>query len=160
MLDTMNVEALKTKFIELLTEEGFRPKLNDHGDVEFKVEGMTHHIDFDGDDPAYLRLLVVNFWGNDDARELHAAYSASSYSNALCKGVKVFVMQERYVWATVEFLVISLEMIGAPLIIRQIEMIKAGTECFRRNIGEIMESVAFNEIVESLAGPKTTLIRH
>lgn len=136
MITIEQLPEFKAMLQELLVNDGFRPKRNEHDDIEFKVTGMLHYFDFDPNDPAYVRLLLPYFWRIDNAAELEAAYAAASQTSERCKGVKVFVEREDSVWASVEFLVESLAPLQSAVLERRLAMIEAGTSEFRRKVEE------------------------
>lgn len=140
MLSKEQVELFKSKLVDRLAEEGFRPKVNDYGDIEFKVEGRCHFIDFDSNDPAYVRLLLPNFWSIDNATERHAAFEAASKASSRCKGVKVFVEGDSNVWASVEFLIPDPALPTVEMLERYLQMIEAGTREFKARIRELQAS--------------------
>lgn len=42
--------------LEFLSEEGFKGKADEDGDISFKYEGATYLCIFDSDDPGFIRL--------------------------------------------------------------------------------------------------------
>lgn len=85
----MSVAAI---YIDYLETEGFRPSLDEAGDVLFKCEGRSYYLMVDDDDPHYFRLLFPNFWGIDGAPERQRALLAASEVTAEIKVAKVYVL--------------------------------------------------------------------
>lgn len=77
-------------YLEFLRSEGFRPILDDAGDIVFKCEGRFYCITVDDDDPLYFRLLFPNFWSLDSEAERHWARVAAAEVTAEFKVVKVY----------------------------------------------------------------------
>ncbi|MDH4458191.1 MAG: hypothetical protein QE272_05775 [Nevskia sp.] len=128
---------MKAKLFELLAEEGYRPKIDEDGDIRFSVEGFTHMLDFDERDPAYVRLMLPQFWSIDDADELQRAYIAANEVCLMVKGAKVFVVNEAAVWSTVEYVVTTLEAVTGPMLARHLEMIRRAWGAFRDKMTEL-----------------------
>ena len=76
-------------FFDYLTEEGYRPRIDDDGDLIFKCEGTLYALCFDEDDENYLRLLCPNFWPFDDAAEKAKAVRAANDVNTAVKVAKI-----------------------------------------------------------------------
>lgn len=66
--------------LDFLTEEGFRPKLDEDGDVYFKYEGGTYVVLTGRDDPTVLLIVYPYFWSLDDAAERARALEAAMYA--------------------------------------------------------------------------------
>lgn len=52
-----------------LRDEGFRPTIDDDGDVAFKFEGGSYYVSIDEGDPRFLRVVFPYFWSIDDEDE-------------------------------------------------------------------------------------------
>lgn len=77
-------------YLEFLRSEGFRPILDDAGDIVFKCEGRFYLITVDEDDPLYFRLVFPNFWSLDSDAERHWARIVAAEVTAEYKVVKIF----------------------------------------------------------------------
>lgn len=141
MLKSEQVEQYKTALMGRLGDEGFRPTANTMGDIEFKCEGKLYILDFDDNDPGYMRLLLPHFWSIDDPRELHAAYIAASQACERCKGVKVFVEGASSVWASVEFLANDIDVPTTEMLDRYLAMIRSGTRTFAEKIDAALKGL-------------------
>jgi hypothetical protein len=84
--------SLAAIYVEFLESEGFRPILDDAGDVMFKCEGREYWLMVDDDDPDYFRLLFPNFWSIDGATEHQRALLAAAEVTAEIKVAKVYVL--------------------------------------------------------------------
>jgi hypothetical protein len=79
-------------YLEFLQGEGFRPEVDEAGDISFKCEGRVYYLMVDEDDPAYFRLLFPNFWSIDSEAEHQRAVLAAAEVTAEIKVAKVYVM--------------------------------------------------------------------
>lgn len=66
-----------TDLLEYLAEEGFRPRLDDDGDVLFKYEGASYFVIASHGDATVLTALLPNFWPLEDAAERARALEAA-----------------------------------------------------------------------------------
>ena len=66
--------------LDFLTEEGFRARLDEEGDVYFKYQGMTYVVITRDNEPTVLQILLPYFWPLEDAltrtRAMEAAMDA------------------------------------------------------------------------------------
>ncbi len=81
-------------YVDFLSTDGYRPTLDDDGDVLFRFEGGTYLIYAIEDDPGYLRVLYPNFWVIESEAERASAFHAASHATRVCKGAKVFVRED------------------------------------------------------------------
>ncbi|MFC4427157.1 hypothetical protein [Deinococcus navajonensis] len=79
--------------LDFLAEEGFRPALDDEGDVIFKYEGHTYLLLTASDEPTVLTLLPF-FWPLDDAAERARAMAAAMYAHRHVRIGRVTVLEE------------------------------------------------------------------
>ncbi|AZI45169.1 hypothetical protein EHF33_19855 (plasmid) [Deinococcus psychrotolerans] len=86
--------------LDFLAEEGFRPKLDEDGDVFFKYEGYTNVIMTAQGDATALCLMVPYFWPLEDAAERTRALEAAMYAQMNIRVGRITVM-EKDVTATV-----------------------------------------------------------
>jgi hypothetical protein len=87
----MNEEQIQALYMETLAEEGFRPKIDDDGDIVFKAEGRTLYIRLYPDDTEYLQLVLPNFWKIESDEERVCATIAANHATRVTKVAKVFV---------------------------------------------------------------------
>lgn len=89
--------------VESLAQEGFRPDLDDDGDIKFKWEGRVYYLRFDDNDPTFIRLCAINI-----APQLEVFEQAYRYCNAVNTDIKVakaFCVDRQgkpIVWVTAE----------------------------------------------------------
>jgi hypothetical protein len=86
---------------DFLEEEGYRPTIDDDGDIAFKAEGMALVLTFDDRDEQFVRLILPSFWSIDSSEESKEAKEAALKVNKEIKAAKVFIVRD-HVWATIE----------------------------------------------------------
>lgn len=123
MITTDQFDAMKDRWEQCLIQEGYRPERTEDGDIRFKSEGHRFYVEFDREDPSYIRLLVPQSWPIDDAAELKRAYVVASEFSQLFKCVKVSVHEEQAVWFSVESMFACVECVEPAFVIRSVEMI-------------------------------------
>lgn len=102
-------KAEKTEAIaEFLREEGYVPKIDDDGDLAFKMEGKTFFVIFDEADQSFVRIVHPNFWSIDDEDERSRVEQASLKATAETKVAKVFPIEDD-TWASIELFSSSIE---------------------------------------------------
>lgn len=80
--------------LDFLTEEGFRPKLDDDGDVYFKYEGMTYLLLTASNEPTVLTLVLPYFWPLEDAAERTRALEAAMVAHRHVRIGRVTVLED------------------------------------------------------------------
>lgn len=101
--ETKFTEAeLQDMYVSFLLEEGYRPEVDQDGDVVFKREGRTYFIAVNEEDPGFFQLVLPNIWPIESEAERLQVLVAADYSNATSKASKVFIMEDD-VWVDVEF---------------------------------------------------------
>ena len=98
---TYTKEELQTLYMDYLKGEGFRPEIDEDGDVVFKREGKLYFIAIDETDPHFFRLVFPNFWEIESFVEHQKVLLAIDYSNRLSKVSKLHTTTDN-VWAGVE----------------------------------------------------------
>ena len=86
--------------LDHLAEEGFRPRLDEDGDVVFKYQGYTNILMTAQGDATAFCLMVPYFWPLEDAAERARALEAAMYAQMNIRIGRVTVM-DRDVTATV-----------------------------------------------------------
>lgn len=86
--------SLAAIYIDFLEREGYRPAIDDAGDVLFRCEGRCYYLMVDDDDPTYFRLLFPNFWSIDGALEHQRALLAAADVTAEIKVAKIYVLAD------------------------------------------------------------------
>lgn len=107
-----NKERLQRMYVNYLKEEGYKPEIDQDGDVVFKHEGKTYVITIDERDPQFFRLVLPNIWSRDidtvDA-ELLFVMAAAQVATAVTKVAKVHVVGNKSVWVSIELFVMRPE---------------------------------------------------
>lgn len=88
-------------FLEFLKEEGYRPQLDEDGDVIFKHEAQTYLLFVEDGDDNYFRLVYPAFWEISSPDEEEKASLFTMEINAEMKVVKLYQLGDK-VWAGVE----------------------------------------------------------
>ena len=99
-------------YLAQLTDEGYRPKLDDDGDIIFKAEGKPYYLQISADDLQFVRLAAYGVWTIESPAELEVAYRVTSAISARFKAAKAFVAEDENVHVTLEVLVPSPEAFG------------------------------------------------
>lgn len=120
---------------DFLVEEGYRPVVDDDGDLRFKFEGSTYFVILD-DDPTYFRLAFANFWSIDSEVERTAVMKAAIHATRMTKVAKVFPTDNN-VWATIE-LFASPPAAVHPVFARSIAALQAAVHQFQMSMSEYM----------------------
>jgi len=81
-------------YMDFLAEEGYRPYMDEDGDVVFKSEGLTYVIITEEEDEEFVSLVLPNFWSIDSEKELARALKAANEVNRSIKAVKVYVRKD------------------------------------------------------------------
>ncbi|GLW64028.1 hypothetical protein Arub01_22720 [Actinomadura rubrobrunea] len=98
----MDKNELRDYWMNLLQKEGFRPEVDDDGDIVFKFEGGWYYI-FPGEDDMYFHLIYPNFWPIESEEERARALLAANEATRETKVAKVFLAGNgENVWATAE----------------------------------------------------------
>ncbi len=88
-------------YFAFLAAEGFRPEVDEDGDVRFRHEGRTLYLFRDGKDPEYFRVALPGAWECDGPEEESRALAAVNSVNRDLKTVKC-VLVDGVVWVSVE----------------------------------------------------------
>ncbi len=99
-------EQLQQLYMDYLTAEGYRPEIDQDGDVKFKREGKTLFILVTANDPEFFQVILPNIWPIEDENERMKVLAAADYSNATSKASKVFINSSN-VWVAIEMFVAS-----------------------------------------------------
>ncbi|NMI01969.1 hypothetical protein [Pseudonocardia acidicola] len=86
----MTWSEIRDLHVEFLTEQGFRPKVDDEGDIHFRFEGR-HHFIMETQEDTYFHLLFPNFYPLANETEVEAAALAASAASRVTKVAKVYL---------------------------------------------------------------------
>ena len=131
----MNEEQIQALYMDTLAEEGFRPKIDDDGDIVFKAEGRTLYIRMYPDDPEYLQLVLPNFWKIESEEEHLCATIAANHSTRVTKVAKVFVTKNN-TCASIEVFLPVPELF-AKILNRSVAALRNGAEHFVEKMREL-----------------------
>ncbi|MGL4411245.1 MAG: T3SS (YopN, CesT) and YbjN peptide-binding chaperone 1 [Phocaeicola sp.] len=106
---------MKEKILSYLLDEGYRPAIDEDGDVAFKVEGVSMYFSLSEDDPGFVRLILPNFWRVDDLQEYERSLRVANKLNSTYKAGKIFI-HNNYLISTVELFVYSTDKIEEILV--------------------------------------------
>ena len=110
------------QYLEMLSEEGFRPAVDDQGDIVFKYEGIKLHIVVSEKDPEYFKVIDYNLWIAESEDERKKAERVARQLNIGYKVVKV-LQNDNGFGITIEMFVPSLDVIP-PVLNRILDTIK------------------------------------
>ncbi|GHU24074.1 hypothetical protein FACS1894164_09820 [Spirochaetia bacterium] len=82
---------LQNMYLNYLQEEGYRPNIDEDGDVHFKSEGDNYYIIVNDDDPEFFQLLYPNFWEIESEDERIDVALAASYATMQTKVAKIYL---------------------------------------------------------------------
>lgn len=129
----MDGSELAQRYAAYLDAEGFRPTIDEVGDVQFKFEGKTYVIDVDADDEAFFRVFVPCILHMDGDKERALALAAAGCATARTKVAKIILVDD-YVWASLETFVPSMDALRA-VFLRHLRALQAAmhhfAECLR-----------------------------
>ncbi|MEJ3656678.1 hypothetical protein WEH80_27335 [Actinomycetes bacterium KLBMP 9759] len=86
----MSWEKVRDLHVEFLAEQGFRPKVDEEGDIHFRYEGR-HHFIMETQDEQYFHLLFPNFFPLSNETEVREAAAAASTASRSTKVAKVYL---------------------------------------------------------------------
>lgn len=115
-------------FMEYLSEEGFRPKLDEDGDIVFKSEGRSYVLFHPQGDEQLVRLGALWLWPVESEAERQRVLAAAADATLSIKVTKVFPVADN-VWATVELLFEQPEQFRA-VFLRAVSLVRAGVDHF------------------------------
>lgn len=126
----MDSTTTQNEILEFLRDEGYRPRIDDDGDIVFKHEGKTHLILLDEKDE-FFQLALPNIWRVESPQERRDAIEASERATAKTKVGKVYLVREN-VWAGFETLC-SVEAFKAVLP-RALSVVRAASRNFAEHM--------------------------
>lgn len=95
----MNLQAIN----EFLIEQGYRPSLDEDGDIKFKSEGKYYVISSNEGDDTFVRLMAPNIWSLDSEIEKEMGIKNANKMTCQFKVAKVFsVNDDTNIYATIE----------------------------------------------------------
>ncbi len=143
----MNEEQIQALYMETLAEEGYRPKMDEDGDIVFKSEGKTLYIRMYPDDTEYLQLVLPNFWKIESEEERELANIAANYATRVTKVAKVFTTKANTCASIEMFLPVPEQF--AKVINRCVCALRNGAEHFAEKMQEMEQEDEPSEFGES-----------
>ena len=86
--------TLQNVCMEFLQEEGYRPSIDDDGDIMFKSQGSTLFICTYNDDDVYLKVMLPGFWSIESDQERAKVYYVANKVASEYKVAKVNVIKD------------------------------------------------------------------
>lgn len=83
-----------SEVLEFLAEEGFRPQLDEEGDVFFKFEGGTYFLITSDDDATYFALHYLRFWSLHDPAERLRAHEAAAQAHRRIRVGRIVILDD------------------------------------------------------------------
>lgn len=102
--ESMSKKELQTLYSDYLDKEGFRPEIDEDGDVVFKREGWVYFINVSEDDTNFFSVVLPNIWPIESEEERAKVLAAADHANGKAKVTKVFTMNDN-VWVATELYV-------------------------------------------------------
>jgi len=124
---------LAQAYVDYLAEEGYRPTIDQDGDVVFKIEGYMYFISIE-EDEQFFRLIFPNFWPLESADERVRAERIALRVTQRMKVVKVLTTDHGVI-ATVEMFVSGPESVY-PVFRRCVQAIRGAVRAFSDEMRE------------------------
>jgi hypothetical protein len=125
-------EELQKLYTDALTAEGYRPELDDDGDVRFRHEGSSYFIEVREDDPMFFRVVMPNFWDIESPKERARIVEAANATCSDIKIAKVFIVRND-TWCAVELFLPGQEHF-IPILQRCLLAIRAAVNAFSEHM--------------------------
>jgi hypothetical protein len=145
----------KDSINEYLVEEGFRPEIDEDGDIKFKREGKIYYIQTNDSDDEFLRIIAFNIWSLDTVQEKRIALRLANKATRNFKVAKVIVSAANNAWATVELLVRDMESFTA-FFYRSMSVLDEAVLEFRTDMHRAMQKIQKREKLKS--GSELTMV--
>lgn len=97
-------KQLQRLYSDYLAEEGYKPSIDDDGDVRFKREGDVYFIAVSEKDPEFFTVVLPNIWPIESEAERAKVLAAADASNSNSKVAKAYTVKDN-VWVGIEFFV-------------------------------------------------------
>lgn len=126
---------------DALTWEGFRPEIDQDGDVKFKWEGRLYFLRLDEDDQSFIRVCAINI--APALNHIELAHRCCNEVNANIKIAKAFTIDKG----------------GRPVVWVNAECRYKSTEAFRQQLLNLLGGVraGVNYFHETLEGERSVL---
>ncbi len=125
-------EELQKLYLDALEKEGYRPELDQDGDVRFRHEGSSYFIEVREDDPMFFRVVLPNFWDIESPKERARIIEAANTTCSDIKVAKVFIVRND-TWCAVELFLAQQEHF-IPILQRCLLAIRAAVNTFSEHM--------------------------
>ncbi|AWI08499.1 T3SS (YopN, CesT) and YbjN peptide-binding chaperone 1 [Ereboglobus luteus] len=125
-------EELQKLYMDALEQQGYRPELDQDGDVRFRHEGNSYFIEVREDDPMFFRVVMPNFWDIESPKERARIIEAANITCSDIKVAKVFIVRND-TWCAVELFLPEQELF-APILQRCLIAIRAAVNTFTEHM--------------------------
>jgi hypothetical protein len=122
------------RYISYLIKEGYKPTVDEYGNVDFKYEGKHYVIIVSENDPEFFRIVLPNIWLIESEKERQKALIAADYATGKIKVVKVLVVRD-HVWVSFEVFVSKPEQFQG-IFKRSMSALQAATMVFREKMSQ------------------------
>lgn len=95
LMAQMTKSELQQMYQDYLQSEGFRPEIDQDGDITFKYEGKEYYIIVDEDDLEYFTIMSFEVWKIDSPEELLKAQAACVFATRRTKVAKSFITDDK-----------------------------------------------------------------
>lgn len=132
----MNMQPI----FEYLQEEGYRPILDEDGDIKFKSSGKTYWLNSPQTDDMYLRMFAAgNIWPMKTREEWQLALQITDQISRDFKGVKAYTVSQDDVFFSVD-LFLSEPAMFSKFLPRCLSALDTAVIEFLREINSLSES--------------------
>lgn len=123
-------EEIQKIYVNYLSEEGFRPKIDDDGDIKFKFQRESFYLFIDDNDEEYIRLALPAWkFDSNDEEELRLMLATANFVNRKLKVIKITI-EDSMIWIAVEMFVDDQKEIKI-FFNRMLNLINLGKEAFK-----------------------------
>lgn len=99
-------QAQQKLYMDYLEAEGYRPSIDEDGDVAFKREGRSYFIGVTEADNEFFRVCLPNIWTIESEDERKQVVAAADFATGDTKVAKVFTVSGyKNVWVCTELFV-------------------------------------------------------
>lgn len=115
MSEEISRDYVQGVYTELLAREGFRPKTDEDGDIQFRNQGFTTYIRVSDDDLPFLQMFIPSVYTLENPIEEPVALTVMAELNRQFKLVKICRL-DHSVAVLVEMLLAQPEDLAASLL--------------------------------------------
>ena len=127
-----SLSTLRQSLKDYLYVEGYRPSINNDGEVMFHFEGKICYIQTAAADSEYVRLVIVNFRSISSEEDRLRVTAAAQEATGGTKVIKIFTV-DGDTWCTAELLLPEPEQL-TEIISRTLSAIRAALRTFEKSL--------------------------